>query len=112
MIGRPPKSTRTVTLFPHTTHFRAVSRIQPSAFDELLDASEHLVDRLFGRGLVLHHTRHGSTPDVFRIHRGELVIVDELERSEEHTSKLQSLMRISYAAFCSNNKIKTPHHTK
>src|SRR3546814_4813334 len=48
--------------------------------DLLLDAGEHLVDRLLRRQLVLHHAADGATPDVFGIHRGELVIVDELER--------------------------------
>src|SRR3546814_2186763 len=75
MIRRPPRSTRTDTLFPYTTLFR--SRLDQSRRP---DSSAHRI----GNAL-------------------ELQIID-LIRSEEHTSELQSLMRISYAVFCLKKK--------
>src|SRR3546814_18332431 len=81
MIRRPPRSTRTDTLFPSTTLFRA------AVFGE-----QHVAD-LLGLDRIADHQRH----DVRRRshHR---------QRSEEHTSELQSLMRISYAVFCLTKK--------
>src|SRR3546814_11201461 len=79
MIRRPPRSTRTDTLFPYTTLFR--SRAHPG---ELLGAA-CIIDRSNGRADV-------GAPLV------------SLLRSEEHTSELQSLMRISYAVFCLKKK--------
>src|SRR3546814_1295122 len=81
MIRRPPRSTRTDTLFPYTTLFRS-SRwgARPAG----------LGDARLRRGLAL-----SAQP-----HRQPLV------RSEEHTSELQSLMRISYAVFCLKKKKK------
>src|SRR3546814_15026332 len=73
MIRRPPRSTRTDTLFPYTTLFRS------------------------GRGTRLN----GSTATALR-HRTPLA--EMTGRSEEHTSELQSLMRISYAVFCLKKK--------
>src|SRR3546814_14254611 len=73
MIRRPPRSTRTDTLFPYTTLFR--SGVCPSG-----DFAAHGFERRPATGLV---------------------------RSEEHTSELQSLMRISYAVFCLKKKTKT-----
>src|SRR3546814_12202755 len=69
MIRRPPRSTRTDTLFPYTTLFRSSRLRCPRA-----------ARRLY---------RHDGNPSV---------------RSEEHTSELQSLMRISYAVFCLKKK--------
>src|SRR3546814_1341047 len=79
MIRRPPRSTRTDTLFPYTTLFR----------------SAEAADR---------HAKSGG--------RLALAIagVDDQQRSEEHTSELQSLMRISYAVFCLKKKT-TPSRT-
>src|SRR3546814_9039070 len=94
MIRRPPRTTRTDTLFPYTTLFRsnttssscAGSRCGRGSADDRLGAD----DRLPGR--LLHVVgRH-------RAHR------QRVERSEEHTSELQSLMRISYAVFCLKKK--------
>src|SRR3546814_16357799 len=76
MIRRPPRSTRTDTLFPYTTLFRSPS------------------DR--GPGAVRARAGHGAAAAADRYVR----------RSEEHTSELQSLMRISYAVFCLKKKIK------
>src|SRR3546814_2776042 len=84
MIRRPPRSTRTDTLFPYTTLFRSP-----------------------GRGL-----RGGSRPPRSGAAAGQAIPRAGL-RSEEHTSELQSLMRISYAVFCLKKKkitIKQPDH--
>src|SRR3546814_8100444 len=89
MIRRPPRSTRTDTLFPYTTLFRS-----PLASLARLEGQE---------GLVLEAVEH---VDRARRLRGALG-----RRSEEHTSELQSLMRISYAVFClkkKKNKYKQP----
>src|SRR3546814_9940244 len=96
MIRRPPRSTRTDTLFPDTTLFRStVTHDQNGLLHELLAA--------FGEKTgvpVLVNTSLNT--------RGEPVVCtprDALEsRSEEHTSELQSLMRISYAVFCLKKK--------
>src|SRR3546814_4859068 len=79
MIRRPPRSTRTDTLFPYTTLFRS-----PRA-DELLAFLQHDVGDLSRRRIDLEECALGP-------------------RSEEHTSELQSLMRISYAVFCLKKK--------
>src|SRR3546814_7101767 len=83
MIRRPPRSTRTYTLFPYTTLFRSNPIFGLSPTDPFLH--ERMADHCLHIGL-------GETCD------GE-GIGDEA-RSEEHTSELQSLMRISYAVFC------------
>src|SRR3546814_6247230 len=86
MIRRPPRATRTDTLFPYTTLFRS----HPLALVWIEVAL--------------------AQPDRLRRHLDQLVVLDIrdrlLERSEEHTSELQSLMRISYAVFCLKKKIK------
>src|SRR3546814_17593439 len=75
MIRRPPRSTRTDTLFPYTTLFRSTPNRRGAQ-------RGHCVRTVF---------RHYEST----LHRG---------RSEEHTSELQSLMRISYAVFCLKKK--------
>src|SRR3546814_6587806 len=85
MIRRPPRSTRTDTLFPYTTLFR--SRIAWAQVADAL-AAEAAPRIAFGADQEPpQHRRCGS-------------------RSEEHTSELQSLMRISYAVFCLKTKTK------
>src|SRR3546814_10159377 len=78
MIRRPPRSTRTDTLFPYTTLFRSIV--------EVLIVERQVAD----------------------LHKAELQLrrSNLLERSEEHTSELQSLMRISYAVFCLKKKTR------
>src|SRR3546814_10524555 len=88
MIRRPPRSTRTDTLFPYTTLFRSLAA--HSAF--LARNGEH------NRGGGERHDREHD----HQFDEGEAVGV----RSEEHTSELQSLMRISYAVFCLKKKKK------
>src|SRR3546814_1321682 len=97
MIRRPPRSTRTDTLFPYTTLFRSVgepSHERPQGGS--CGASREAVAE-FQRELSLVADRRLSAATI---------------RSEEHTSELQSLMRISYAVFCLKKKtIQTYDHT-
>src|SRR3546814_5513156 len=88
MIRRPPRSTRTDTLFPYTTLFRSPLPFVPPACRQALRALSH-----FSR--VHRHWPHAHffVPFVF-------IILLLLMRSEEHTSELQSLMRMPYAVFC------------
>src|SRR3546814_4780343 len=90
MIRRPPRSTRTDTLFPYTTLFRSPD-----------PAAGHFPA---GRGIDLRRPGHahgsGGAGRGGRADPGRL----GPQRSEEHTSELQSLMRISYAVFCLKKK--------
>src|SRR3546814_8259638 len=109
MIRRPPISTRTDTLCPYTTLLRS------DCFDRAAEFTQRLVGRVhhFGSGKpeqdrfrIGGARLHGSGIfDHFAILLLDLVPVDRAgERSEEHTSELQSLMRISYAVFCLKKK--------
>src|SRR3546814_2277298 len=131
MIRRPPRSTRTDTLFPYTTLFRSSRRIRgahrdtPPALargapdmgrslrrrgrrDRRRSAIRVRPDSLRGSGAdcrhggclwgwptTFEHGRDRSRPDLLA-----QISPDDSTRSEEHTSELQSLMRISYAVFC------------
>src|SRR3546814_5802217 len=105
MIRRPPRSTRTDTLFPYTTLFRSLWAVRwycryPISYRDL-------EEMLAERGISVDHTT---------IYRWVQCYAPEMEkrlrwfwrrvamRSEEHTSELQSLMRISYAVFCLKKK--------
>src|SRR3546814_8682249 len=90
MIRLPPRSTRTDTLFPYTTLFRS---------RRLCNDVLHEADRIPALG-PLQHRRHGSHFGNLAAPAGAAVLL----RSEEHTSELQSLMRISYAVFCLKKK--------
>src|SRR3546814_1006579 len=111
MVLRPPSSTRTDPLFPYTTRFRSYqSRLVP-------DEPEHIDEPGFRQ-------RRGRTVGLRLLHLAAPRLIDGKEqqerreyagracndkrgppaRSEEHTSELQSLMRISYAVFCLKNK--------
>src|SRR3546814_8223459 len=106
MIRRPPRSTRTCTLFPYTTLFR--SRV---AVAHLVQPRIEPHDLVVDPGVVPVRAGIGATAD----HRLEVVVAAYLERparSEEHTSELQSLMRISYAVFCLKKKKKTHSNTR
>src|SRR3546814_4506293 len=91
MIRRPPRSTRTDTLFPYTTLFRSLMQISDRAY--AIDNQESLL-RLRCVAVPIHW------PDG-NVHAA--ISVSDA-RSEEHTSELQSLMRISYAVFCLKKK--------
>src|SRR3546814_5244850 len=103
MIRPPPRSTRTDTLFPYTTLFRSAVdvaqadlalgvRPQPGLRSGVTCLGEALQD---GKG-EMDRCRHQSL--------GFAAGIAEHDRSEEHTSELQSLMRISYAVFCLKKK--------
>src|SRR3546814_7887484 len=112
MIRRPPRSTRTDTLFPYTTLFRSPCLDQHPGLGKAVEdfAVEQLVPQGAVEALVIPVLPWRARRDVERLHadlpepgpdsgRAELAAV---VRSEEHTSELQSLMRISYAVFCLN----------
>src|SRR3546814_3652143 len=98
MIRRPPRSTRTDTLFPYTTLFRSLLQTLKSRFDNRPD-SEHgqALTRVAMLVVVLAYLQF--------VVKGHACVERGLAlRSEEHTSELQSLMRISYAVFCLKKK--------
>src|SRR3546814_7945679 len=97
MIRRPPRSTRTDTLFPYTTLFRS--------YRSVLDILFHALVRYAAPVLVFTSEEVWGTryPDAGSVHLLEWPTVDAA-RSEEHTSELQSLMRNSYAVFCLKKK--------
>src|SRR3546814_10037689 len=101
MIRRPPRSTRTDTLFPYTTLFRSGSCSDP----RLLSLS------YASPSLSAPRVVRFMPPPVSVNKRSTCPSGDVASRSEEHTSELQSLMRISYAVFCLKKKknIKTEH---
>src|SRR3546814_3104521 len=137
MIRRPPRSTRTDTLFPYTTLFRSHSRCGSPA---CLPSAQHL--RRFHPDRIRRHLPRPSTQHLCWFHPDRIrrrspsarpttampaaSAVSQTgvqrrsrswpsscrgERSEEHTSELQSLMRISYAVFCLKKKKQTKTHT-
>src|SRR3546814_7972993 len=119
MIRRPPRSTRTDTLFPYTTLFR--SDMTDAELDDYFrvirieaKTPRTETDPAAIRAIIARVRREGcvNTED------SHFLGVAGVARSEEHTSELQSLMRISYAVFCLKKKItinvqqydKTIHH--
>src|SRR3546814_3347629 len=105
MLRRPPRSTRTDTLFPYTTLFRSLQMLHVAEGRRRDRQAQHQI---------------GGPPEILLRHRRERgLVVGQEVRSEEHTSELQSLMRISYAVFCLKKKKqqtniithKKPHST-
>src|SRR3546814_4741807 len=98
MIRRPPRSTRTDTLFPYTTLFRSPERSDrfgpPAAFGRILVSDDRTEGRLTWQNRKSAAIARSASP------RQQ----NPKHRSEEHTSELQSLMRISYAVFCLKKK--------
>src|SRR3546814_6621275 len=93
MIRRPPRSTRTDTLFPYTTLFRSLG-LDAGVFHPRFGLADHVGGNLAQSSCDLGDKRFRHI----------------LSRSEEHTSELQSLMRISYAVFCLKKKnVQTNH---
>src|SRR3546814_1286142 len=90
MIRRPPRSTRTDTLFPYTTLFRSVLESAAMNAPSIAPTATPLLE---ATALVKRFPARDGQGTV--------------HRSEEHTSELQSLMRISYAVFCLKKKNKT-----
>src|SRR3546814_10037707 len=97
MIRRPPRSTRTDTLFPYTTLFRSWSAVGSGRNDGCLRGSEVVIEVIAEPvelpDYLCRDVRLGIGPKR-----------EDWPRSEEHTSELQSLMRISYAVFCLKKK--------
>src|SRR3546814_4654297 len=116
MIRRPPRSTRTDTLFPYTTLFRSAEVAGGEDLGGAVGAERagdgvgisagvhrfHGVAERPGLGQELEGEGADRAVGGFGVHP---------DRSEEHTSELQSLMRISYAVFCLKKKNIPPHHT-
>src|SRR3546814_7457616 len=101
MIRRPPRSTRTDTLFPYTTLFRSASYAAG-----VITPSTSTTDSFSTTSPTAQQPQ--SAPTVFDVDRDFQTVT----RSEEHTSELQSLMRISYAVFCLKKKKKTIDNRK
>src|SRR3546814_5976275 len=118
MIPRPPKSTRTDTPFPYTTLVRSIQRAAASQkrINEFLRTQPEIQSAGTGAFHAAGHIQfehvNFTYPDTgiqalndvsFEVKPGEVLAI----RSEEHTSELQSLMRISYAVFCLKKKKTT-----
>src|SRR3546814_1872049 len=107
MRRRPPRATRTDTLFPYTTLFRSRPRIARLPFRRAVEVGfavgRRLGDRLAAPHFAPQLRRRASLALLFLRAFADLAGFGLL-RSEEHTSELQSLMRISYAVFCLNKK--------
>src|SRR3546814_9006342 len=107
MIRRPPRSTRTDTLFPYTTRFRSLPH--PAGHQEPHRRRGRADRRQRPReppARPVRGDRARRLPEVEAVHPGDAGdrCGEGALRSEEHTSELQSLMRISYAVFCLKKK--------
>src|SRR3546814_8179751 len=116
MIREPPRSTRTYTLFPDTTLFRSGVGVVYEQMVELAerDPSFHTGEETFAEWSRLYADVLWEADQASPLAKGDALLVLQDIRSEEHTSELQSLMRISYAVFClkkkkKNNKQHTHH---
>src|SRR3546814_19225314 len=100
MIRRPPRSTRTDTLFPYTTLFRSKDILQEGDVNTP-------VRRIYFPVMLMYldETAVNRYYEEFVLRMTEF-----MNRSEEHTSELQSLMRISYAVFCLKKKKRSEDH--
>src|SRR3546814_10794128 len=112
MIRRPPRTTRTDTLFPYTTLFRSTGVYLWGA----VGRGKSMLMDLFYDQLAIQRKRrvhfhafmldvHAQMREVRKRESGDPIPLVAEARSEEHTSELQSLMRISYAVFCLKQKI-------
>src|SRR3546814_5401521 len=110
MIRRPPRSTRTDTLFPYTTRFRShlLQSVECGAFAiDVVPGGHGRDNRPIGSWKFLAHITRRACAGIAGHHRGRRLQrvrnqprAIDAARSEEHTSELQSLMRNSYAVFC------------
>src|SRR3546814_2626035 len=114
MLRRPPRSTRTDTLFPYTTLFRSIAVAHVAQahrprlilqFAIAIGRAGQAVERMVGN-IKFHHAARSARLGAVRVRSPR-----RDRRSEEHTSELQSLMRISYAVFCLKKKKKTNTNT-
>src|SRR3546814_1874040 len=110
MIRRPPRSTRTDTLFPYTTLFRSYQSTRAQGCHPLGRAPFRTVVGCPAPLSRADVRTSLSVSDPSNARRSESYYPNS-DRSEEHTSELQSLMRISYAVFCLKKKT-IQHHTK
>src|SRR3546814_4438567 len=111
MIRRPPRSTRTDTLFPYTTLFRSRFEEKPSGDGSWINGGFFVLERGVLDYIAGDPTIWERDPLEKLARDGQIsAYLHEGFRSEEHTSELQSLMRISYAVFCLKKKNKT-HNT-
>src|SRR3546814_5147248 len=106
MIRRPPRSTRTDTLFPYTTRFRSHGAGRDRRWRSRGAAACAAVPQLRQRRAVIDDRTPAGHP---RYGRPAGADDQASGRSEEHTSELQSLMRISYAVFCLKKKTTQKH---
>src|SRR3546814_4993253 len=115
MIRRPPRSTRTDTLFPYTTLFRSKNGLLfRNAYTPNAKCAPSRSVILTGRNswqLEAAANHWPFFPEKFRVFT-EVLSENGYHRSEEHTSELQSLMRISYAVFCLKKKNTEKHNNK
>src|SRR3546814_10573249 len=121
MIRRPPRSTRTDTLFPYTTLFRSKRKGRqgkdPSPQRRRAGLTHSVEPRLAAMICAIRASTAGSSPTLACLEKaafaGLPIKVSDMSlvRSEEHTSELQSLMRISYAVFCLKKKKRQRKHS-
>src|SRR3546814_10108183 len=104
MLRRPPRSTRTDTLFPYTTLFRSYVHGDNLQIT-VVGKTDDFADQMARFGDVQYYTVTGD-PEVKVAITDASITAEGIIRSEEHTSELQSLMRISYAVFCLKKKNK------
>src|SRR3546814_10311640 len=106
MIRRPPRSTRTDTLFPYTTLFRSAERVNAAVteFRSVIDLVARLGTHVTNFAAVMEQVQQVSQSI-------EQIAKTTNMRSEEHTSELQSLMRNSYAVFCLKKKKQKKYRT-
>src|SRR3546814_3834470 len=112
MIRRPPRSTRTDTLFPYTTLFRSWAYYNPVAI--LLKNKGWLEEEFAADGTEIRWVLSLGSNKALEFLRARSIDFGSTAggRSEEHPSELQSLMRISYAVFCLKKKKITPRRPK
>src|SRR3546814_10870033 len=120
MIRRHPISTRTATLFPYTTLFRSAGAVSEQTIDYMKTRVQF--DRPIGSFQAMKHraadlmiliaTQENLLEQGVEAAQRGLAHADMWARSEEHTSELQSLMRISYAVFCLKKKKNTRTNNK
>src|SRR3546814_5088094 len=115
MIRRPPRSTRTDTLFPDTTLFRSPALVFLDGFVDGFPIEALVADelRVFGRdhrALEMRRDPLAGDPLMPQT-RAAILLAQLFQRSEEHTSELPSLMRISYAVFCLKKKTHKTRNT-
>src|SRR3546814_1952710 len=107
MVRRPPRSTRTDTLFPYTTRFRSRAAREQSPAGQARGGGkrQQVAARQRSDGHIIFLMGSGWWSDISRLRPCiQAMLGQTRHRSEENTSELQSLMRISYAVFCLKKK--------